>query len=1003
MNNQSLTRFEKQRKTTNTSPHARVFIYLNYLLILFSFISFLVIIYGITSHRKIMSIKESIVDNTLPLLKFKSHVLQMEHALTLAFEKNEGPQQQRLRTQAGKHEAYARELVEEQIFDHSLSTVYHNFLVRLQHRIHNCYSRGHRAVSLQMNGDSSAAMTRSREFKKISSALTHDVNVLVRQKTSRLNTDLEEATRRNTIIVVLSALLCICFIGTGALTSYFRRRFIRHLSLEIAQRKNAQQRSMREAKHLSTTLNSIGDAVIVTDNNGKITRMNPVAESLTGWSMAEAAGLDLSIVFHIVNSYTGKRCRNPVERVMESGEIEGLANHTILVSRNGTQYQISDSGAPIRGNDNAIHGVVLVFRDITEEYRIQAQIEKSEKNHRQVINSMRDAVIIAGGNGKIKFLNNAACDMYGYSEKDAIGMNASTLVSPNSEVSLEKFLENIDNYGHFFGYSTDLKKDGSTFPAEIQGTNIMFDGEKCHLAVVRDISERMRTREQINRLVTAINTTNDSIAITDTQGVFTYVNAGTVSLLGVKDEYALYGKSTFDFISPAQRGRAIAAMNEVSKKGSIVNREFSIESPEHGTIPVEMCVSLLRNDTNTPVGYVAVTRDISEHKKELSHRLKLEQELQKSQKLESLGVLAGGIAHDFNNLLGGIYSYIELAKMKITSSQARDYLQKSTHTMKRAKDLTQQLLTFAKGGEPIKEALHLEQFVKKEVKFAISGSDISCEFDFTPDLWICEYDPNQLGQVLNNITINARQAMSEHGILRIAAKNVHLGEEECAALEPGRYIRMDMDDNGHGIDTAHIDKIFDPFFTTKQHGSGLGLSTCYSIVSRHGGTIEVDSTPGKGTRFTIYLPASSHSSPKRHKTEDAVHTGEGIILIMDDEEAVRDSTAGLCRHFGYETVTTDNAEETLRQFNHLYGRGTHMAAIILDLTIPGDIGGTQIVARIRRKCPACVIFVASGYADDPVMAHPREFGFTASLDKPFEKSRLAALFNRYISGNDASA
>jgi CheY-like chemotaxis protein len=314
----------------------------------------------------------------------------------------------------------------------------------------------------------------------------------------------------------------------------------------------------------------------------------------------------------------------------------------------------------------------------------------------------------------------------------------------------------------------------------------------------------------------------------------------------------------------------------------------------------------------------------------------------------------------------------------------------------RARGLTRQLLTFSKGGAPVKTVRPLFPFIRQTAEFALSGSNVSCVFDVAEDLWPCEYDENQMGQVIDNLVINAMQAMPRGGRLQISAENVAKGNARVKVLATREYVKIAVQDNGTGMPAKMLPFVFDPFYTTKQVGSGLGLTTCYSIVKRHEGHIDVESTPGQGTVFTIYLPAASTAATAERSGSTRPHAGRGRILIMDDEEVIRETTATMCESLGYTVVRSRDGHEALQALRDAVDAGQPFRAIILDLTVPGGPGGMDILPEIRKVAAELPVFVASGYADDPVMARPTSHGFTASICKPYRRQELAELFERHL-------
>jgi len=406
--------------------------------------------------------------------------------------------------------------------------------------------------------------------------------------------------------------------------------------------------------------------------------------------------------------------------------------------------------------------------------------------------------------------------------------------------------------------------------------------------------------------------------------------------------------------------------------------------------------TVIQNADGIPVCRVVMS-DITFQKRAEEERSYFERQLQKSQKLESLGFLAGGIAHDFNNLLQGIFGFIELANRESKDDRITGYLSEALNTTGRARGLTRQILTFAKGGAPVRKISPLFPFVRETVQFALSGSSVASHFTVPENLWICSIDKNQIAQAINNIIMNAQQAMPHGGIIEVTAANIMLKDKELPPLTKGNYAKLSITDSGCGIPKEIVDHIFDPFFTTKESGHGMGLAISHSIVNRHGGRIDVESEPGKGSTFHIYLPAFTEavSSPAQETPVNLLkHTGSGNFIIMDDEKIIRDTIEHMLRSFGYTVVCTKNGKEACNAFFEETKANRSIAGMIFDLTVPGGMGGKEAVAEVRKLDTEVPVFVVSGYDDDPVMADPGVYGFTASICKPFRMAELAKMLEK---------
>ncbi len=506
-----------------------------------------------------------------------------------------------------------------------------------------------------------------------------------------------------------------------------------------------------------------------------------------------------------------------------------------------------------------------------------------------------------------------------------------------------------------------------------------------------DITDLIRARaalaEEKERLLITLESIAEGVIATGTDGCVTLMNRVAERLTGWEMKQAI-GKpicevlsllgdkelnSCTDLLRDALRGDGGA---ERFHKTMILTQNGEERLVSLSAAPIV-------GQEEDVAGAILVFRDITNEKK-------LEEEMFKSARIDSLGLLAGGIAHDFNNLLTTILGNIGLTTLSLKEKpDLQQQLAQAEKACLKARDITQQLMTFAKGGAPIKKIVSIADLVREDVEFALRGSNITSEIRIDDGLWLAEVDRSQISQVLNNLIINAKQAMPQGGKITVRARNFHLPERNPVPLEPGDYIQISVIDEGMGIPPAHLNRIFDPYFTTKQTGSGLGLASSYAITKKHGGHLGVYSKLGEGSTFTLYLPAVIEAKPA-DTDEGALQEGslKAKVLVMDDDESIRKLVAQLLARLNLPFETASDGEEALALYKAAKKNGTPFDVVIMDLTVPGGMGGAEAMSALLEFDPEVKAIVSSGYSIDSAMAEHQKHGFKAVMPKPFELRTL---------------
>jgi PAS domain S-box-containing protein len=510
-----------------------------------------------------------------------------------------------------------------------------------------------------------------------------------------------------------------------------------------------------------------------------------------------------------------------------------------------------------------------------------------------------------------------------------------------------------------------------------------------------------RTQTEQQQLAVTLRSIGDAVVTTDVTGRVVLLNQAAEALTGWRAAEAA-GRSLTEVLQLRHRSSVQLLDNvlpEVLRTGELVTspQETALVSRSGRTRSVSVTAAPIRGSAEAIVGAVLVARDTTEQQR-------LETELLTARKLESLGVLASGLAHEFNTLLTGILGNVSVARM--FAAEVSDIDERLSHAEKsclRAKELTERLLSFSRSDPPLSRVTPIIDLLNDTANLALKGSKCRCEFVHPEDLWPVQIDAAQICQVIYDLVTNATQSMPDGGIIQLATRNVTLSSQRTLPLSVGNYVQISVRDHGAGIAPEHLPRIFDPYFTTKQQGSGLGLAAAYFILQRHHGIIFAESQPRQGTTFRLYLPAAPEPLPTEVEPLPLLPGIQGRILLMDDDPLILNLGAVVLRRLGYEVVLAKHGEEALERFTEQRALGHGFAAVILDLTIQGGMGGEETLKRLAVLDPKLKAIATSGYVNDPVMLDCAQYGFAAALTKPLHGAKLVKTLSALSSSKDSSS
>jgi PAS domain S-box-containing protein len=798
------------------------------------------------------------------------------------------------------------------------------------------------------------------------------------------------------------------------------------MALRTREEHQRSEEALRQEQAMSTNLiSTIPDHIYFKDRQSRFVRINNAQAKWIGVrSPGEAVG---KTDFDFFSKEHARQAYEDEQRIMSTGDpVIGLVEKETWPD--GHVTWMSTTKVPLREADGHITGLVGISRNITEHKLAEEALRASDERFSKAFQLSPLPMAIAGlPDGVFREVNSSFMRFTGYTREEVIGRTSVDLKLWVDERLRQQTWKELAAGNELRELPVVLRASSGALRAALySAVTIQLGGVDHVFSLVLDITEwkqaeeaRTTSQNQLQQILTRPDCMLWRARVTETDGQYRWEfeiptsglqkrifgdEVGVVheGVSGIKAR-SLYG----DFIVPEQAEMDACGLGALRSGAPGYDQAFRlIKGSQTFWLHERVSITSVQSGQWDLVG---ITIDLTaQHEAEEARKAseaQLQEEMQRSSRLESVGILAGGIAHDFNNILTAIMGNLTLALLDAEAlPKTESYLREAERATLRARDLTQQLLTFAKGGDPVRSAVRLPEIITEAVHFALHGSRAKCEFDLSAGLWLADADKGQLGQVVQNLVINAAQAMPEGGTIRVSAQNEEVGIGSRRPFALGDFVHISVADTGTGIKAEHLAKIFDPYFTTKQHGSGLGLTSVYSIIRKHHGHIKVESELGCGTTFHIWLPALHEQ--QLDLPEDRLETTKplkGRVLFMDDEEAIIRMAGLLLKRLGFEVEVARDGSETVRKFAAAHSAGRPFDLVVMDLTVPGGMGGREAIEHLRRIDPGVKAIVSSGYSSDPVLANYRSYGFRGMVAKPFKIEDLTRVFREVLNPPKSAA
>lgn len=784
---------------------------------------------------------------------------------------------------------------------------------------------------------------------------------------------------------------------TGGYVEHDGRAYHTAFIRDITKRMQVEEDLPEREQRYSFLIRNTSDYIGCYSPSGILLFASEALYSITGYKPEELIGTS---GFNRVHPDDRPQVQAALTEAVKTCENQKVEYRTLC--KDGRYRWVESSGKMVRNDQAGQEEIIAIIRDIDDRKQLYSDLEKSREKYRSIFENAVEGIFQTTKDGRFLSANPALARIFGYDSPDDL-MASITNIGRQLYVSDEERKEHlrlINENGELKDFEARMqRKDGSTCWVSINtrlvksddGKDMHYEGFMMDISFRKQAEEALRENEDLFRSL--FDYMHDVMIILDWDGSILFANRGAAKIIGHERSEELVGHNMIEYLHPDSLQKAADDLEAVKAGRMGFLSEYQLRSVTGRHIWVESIGGkiIFRRATANLV----CIRDITDRKR-------MEEELLRAHKLESLGVLAGGIAHDFNNLMAIVQGYIDLALMEIPPEHvSRQRLLTAMRSVEQTKDLTSRLITFSRGGGPHMAIFDIMEVIRDAVHRTVKGTNAKVKFDFEKNLWPVEADELQMKQCFYNLTTNAVEAMPEGGNLTIRVKNVLIPARGFPGLKEGSYLKITFADEGVGIPEVHLAKIFDPYFTTKkiaaQKGLGLGLSVCYSVMKNHNGHIKVKSQLGKGTSFILYLTARPDLA-KEKIIEKKSLTGTARVLVMDDEPHIREIERAYLARMGHEVTDVKDGQDAIDTYSKALQSGTPFDLVVLDLTVHQGMGGQMAMERLLKIDPSIKAVIVSGYVDDPVIENYSGYGFKGALKKPFKRKEIESLVEKVLQG-----